>query len=423
MFHFINPSIPCSLPTAVADQTLASFQTKLYASAHDLPALEWACTVPTTHLFLQLPYLRVLEDTCHQNITFHYAMLHNTQGEPIALACLQLIDIKGSSNLRFKDHDMSSNAVKQHLKQFLIRQVNSLNFRLLVCGNAFVTGEHGFYYQPNAIAPAQAFRWLNQIIDNLIAKEKAEGRAAPALVLVKDFDEHRLPEARALQAWGYKEVVAEPDMVLYLRPEWRSYADYLAAFSSKYRVRAKSYQKKGKAMNRVDFSADDLQHRFAPLHAQYLHMVENADLNLAYAPIDYFVQLKQQLPQQFQVIGYYVGEQPVGFISMLHTPTHTEAHLAGFDETMNREYAIYINILYNIVRYAIEHGSPKVVFGRTAMEIKSTLGAVGIHLNAFIRHRSCPANFLLPHIVNSLRRDNWIPRHPFKDQYSDHSDA
>ncbi len=414
MLNFINPNTPCSLRTSFS--TSSMFKTDLFQSIYDIDESLWADLVPPDALFLQLPYLRVLENSCKEQICFRYALMRNEQGEAVAIACFQIVDIKSDTNLRFKDHDPeNSSAIKRHIKQFLINRVNQLHFRLLVCGNVFITGEHGFYYNSHAIAPAQAFRLLNEAIEKAIEQETAQGKTRPTMVLVKDFTTERLPEARSLCAWQYKEVKAEPDMFLPLRPEWKSYEDYLAAFSSKYRVRAKSYHKKGSQLRRHDCSADDLQHRFAPFYAQYVGMVEHADLNLAYATPDYFVQLKTALPDNFQVITYYVGEQCLGFISLLHTPTHTEAHLAGFDEAMNREHAIYINILYDIVRNAIERRSPAVFFGRTAMEIKSTLGAVGIDLNTFVKHRNCPTNTILPYIVNAIRHDNWVPRHPFKE--------
>lgn len=415
MLNFINPSTHC--PFSTKDLPTAIFKTHLYHTVHDIPAQQWSSLVPASSLFLQLPYLRVLENTSRSQMTFRYALMHNESNMPVAAACFQLLNIKGGENLRLKDHDTTN--IKRHFKQLLIQQVNRLEFGLLICGNVFITGEHGFYYNADAIAPAQAFRLLNETIENIITQETVTGQAAPALILVKDFAAHRLLEARSLTTWNFKEVKAEPDMVLTLRPEWRTYDDYLAAFSSKYRVRAKSYHKKGKQLRRVDCTDTDLQQYFAPFYTQYRQMVEHADLNLAYATPDYFVQLKQALPDQFQVITYYVGEQPLGFISMIHTPTHTEAHLAGFDEAMNREHAVYPNILYDIVRQAIDRGSPAVVFGRTAMEIKSTLGAVGTHLNAFIRHRNCPTNIVLPHIVNALRHDNWVPRHPFKEDITE----
>lgn len=413
MLNFINPTINSPLNAAILSKTL--FHTKLYPSINDVPSTAWTDLIPQHLLFLQLPYLKVLEETCKSQITFRYALMYNEADNLVAIACLQMLNIKGGTNMRFKDHDKQA-GIKQHIKQFLINQVNQLEFGLLVCGNVFITGEHGFYYNPNEIAPAQAFRLLNEAIEKTIEQLNTDINQTPALILVKDFTAERLPEARSLTAWRFKEVKAEPDMVLSLRPEWQKYEDYLAAFSSKYRVRAKNYHKKGKNLRRHDCTVQDLQQHFEPFYKQYINMVENADLNLAYAPIDYFVQLKTALPNNFQVITYYLGEQPLGFISMLHTPTHTEAHLAGFDETMNREHAVYPNILYDIVRYAIERQSPSVIFGRTAMEIKSTLGAVGVHLNAFIRHRNCPTNIILPHIVNALRQDNWIPRHPFKEE-------
>jgi hypothetical protein len=54
---------------------------------------------------------------------------------------------------------------------------------------------------------------------------------------------------------------------------------------------------------------------------------------------------------------------------------HSYAGFVGLDYDYNRDCALYQNILYRILDDAIKEGASSVDLARTAMEIKSTMGA------------------------------------------------
>jgi hypothetical protein len=55
----------------------------------------------------------------------------------------------------------------------------------------------------------------------------------------------------------------------------------------------------------------------------------------------------------------------------------------GYEESIARETHIYQRMLYDLVKTGIENGCESINFGRTATEIKSTLGAEPIE-NHFV---------------------------------------
>lgn len=375
------------------------------------------------------PYLSALEDGCREVLDFFYVVF-SRQNKPIALATFQLSDIKGGDHLRIRDHKAKNaadtpsdtdsdsdgwfNFIQRTIKQRVISGVNQLSFRLLVGGNVHITGEHGFYFDSEQLTPTEAYKLLDEATKLIINHEGEQGRPI-SLVLLKDYGPETILEAQNLSYLGYREIKALPDMILHMRPQWHTYDDYLADFSSKYRVRAKSYDKKSAQLERRTLGLPELEMQINDFYPLYRQILIHADLNIAFATPQYFVELKKQLGDDFTFLAYYLHGVPVGFISIIHASTHTEAHLTGYNEYFNKQHAIYPCILYDIVREGIRRQSPKIVFGRTALEIKSTLGAVGVHYNTFLRHRICAANLLLGKLVDNLRNDDWIPRHPFRD--------
>lgn len=89
-------------------------------------------------------------------------------------------------------------------------------------------------------------------------------------------------------------------------------------------------------------------------------------------------------------------------------------HFTGYDHTINKEFAIYSNMLYDMVGLGLNRGVATLSFGRTALEIKSTIGAVGADMPAFIKYNNPWVHrFLIP-LINQFNNTGWIPRHPFK---------
>jgi hypothetical protein len=73
-------------------------------------------------------------------------------------------------------------------------------------------------------------------------------------------------------------------------------------------------------------------------------------------------------------------------------------------------------MLYDIINYGISQGFERIILGRTALEIKSSIGAIPITLNGFMRHSFPLVHQNLHWIFPYLEpKANWIQRHPFKD--------
>jgi len=65
--------------------------------------------------------------------------------------------------------------------------------------------------------------------------------------------------------------------------------------------------------------------------------------------------------------------------------------------------------------FGIEYQFKKIIFGRTALEIKSSIGAEPIMMSGFIFHTNSFINKFMPKIFPKLEPTlAWQQRHPFK---------
>lgn len=281
----------------------------------------------------------------------------------------------------------------------------TLRFRILSLGQLLLTGNHGI-------------RGDYELSTSELTTLLAEGSEAIARIwperihgiMIKDLPLDQHPEAHA-----YHPLPVQPNMVLHLDPNWSKFNDYLDAMSSKYRVRARRARKKGDELIRRKLSLEEIKERQAEMHRMYCIIAEQSDFNAVVLPPHYFTSWQAQFPDKFNVWGYFLEEEFIGFSTAVYNGKELEAHFLGFEADYNRSHQLYLNMLYDLVQEAIIAGSKELIFSRTALEIKSSVGAVAEDLYCWMRARYTLVNPLVPIVAKFIAPlPEWEPRHPFK---------
>ena len=110
-----------------------------------------------------------------------------------------------------------------------------------------------------------------------------------------------------------------------------------------------------------------------------------------------------------------MDEKLVGFHTLLLNGNVLETYFLGYDEQVQKEKMLYLNMLYNMTFYAIQNQFKKIIFGRTALEIKSSIGAKPITMSGFLYHKNKWINKNIDKIFKNLEPELvWQQRHPFK---------
>ena len=127
-------------------------------------------------------------------------------------------------------------------------------------------------------------------------------------LLLKDFYKYKKQLVAAVDNNGFHIFHVQPSMEFKINREWKSFDDYLAAFSSKYRVRAKSALKKGARLTQREFTADDILKNYEKIQKLYLNVEEKADFQLVTIGKTYFYDLKIALENNFIFKPKYIKE-------------------------------------------------------------------------------------------------------------------
>ena len=125
--------------------------------------------------------------------------------------------------------------------------------------------------------------------------------------------------------------------------------------------------------------------------------------------------MKSELGVNFKFYGYFDGPKMIGFNTLIKNGDTLDTYFLGYDSDIQRDKMLYLNMLYDMVGYAIKKEFKRIIFARTALEIKSSIGAMPIPMYGFLQHR----NVILQRNMDLLFKYfepklEWKNRNPFK---------
>ncbi|UOU99955.1 hypothetical protein MUU74_08365 [Chryseobacterium daecheongense] len=125
--------------------------------------------------------------------------------------------------------------------------------------------------------------------------------------------------------------------------------------------------------------------------------------------------MKEYLGENLKMFGYFFNEKLIGFYTLILNNSDIDTYFLGYDKILQKEKQLYLNMLLDIVEFGIDHQFSRIIFGRTALEIKSTIGAEPVEIFGLIKHNNRLLNPYMERIFASLNpKTEWIQRKPFK---------
>lgn len=376
-----------------------AYEHKIFSSINDIPESYWADLNCKHNIYFRPEFLRPYE-IANRDISFNYIFILK-EGKAIALAYTQLITIS-----------IKTITKNTRMLSWFRRLINSLfcrsPLRVLFCGNVFLSGEYGIFLQEEE-DKTEAFNTIAIAIKSLSHKTKRLHA-----LFIKDFEQDSLYMTDQLHSFDYTSMTVEPNMIIDLKPQWQNFDDYKADLKSKYRVKANKADSKSKKLNAKLLTEEDIKSNLESLQNLYQNTIDNADFNAQILNLETYIHLKSTFKERFIVKGYFLDGQLVGFLSAMHNNLNLDAHFIGIDYALNKTYAIYPRILNDYVRLGIEVGATKINLGRTASEIKSTLGAQPYELTCYCRHKRYLPNLVLKPFIANAQIKTYKQHQPFK---------
>ncbi|MDX2172060.1 MAG: hypothetical protein SFY56_03020 [Bacteroidota bacterium] len=386
----------------------------LFEKASRVNKEEWASITNHETTFLEIDFLKVLESIENTNLLSRYVVVYQNQ-IPCGVIYFQIVDFKAEvfgSILADKVETIKS--AKVHLfEKYIDVHKNGTILRLFTCGNNLVSGDYGFKFSNTLSQECQLELVLK--ITEVIAKEEKLSRTISA-ILIKDFEQPLQPND-LIKKEKYIQFFVEPNLVVDLPENITGIEEYIHLFSKKYRNRAKSIFKKGSAITQQLLNLSDIERLEEDIYTLYDNIYQRAKFKLIKLPKHYFSDVKKLYPEHFVMKGFFLEGKLVAFNSCFTLHNNVlEAHYIGLDYRLNTQYELYQNILYCMISIAIEHKKQKVNLGRTAAEIKTTVGAKPQDLTCYLKPQNTLSKIIQKPFVNFLKPGEWVARNPFKEE-------
>jgi hypothetical protein len=367
-----------------------------------LDAAHWNSVTADQSLFLSRSYLRILEEAGPANLRQRYALVFRGR-QPVAAVAAQSVAV-------------SLARVSQKPRQGrTAASLEKLQERMLVCGNLLSWGMHGIAFAPNE-DPAALWPAIAEALYRLRRADKLLGNTD--LIMVKDIPDLHAAGASALARFSYRQLETEPNMVLDVSPKWKTYEDYLASLTSRYRKQAKQIEKDVVAAGfQVELlnGPGEVERYAESLHQLYLQTHHNARVRLVTLSPEFLPRLAAQLGENLRCTIVRREDELVGFVTTVRDGETAVGYYIGFDRKTNAEAPIYFRLLQSVVDDAISFGCKSLSLGRTALEPKARLGARPDPFRIWIRHRSPMLNVLVRGLLHTISHHDEPPeRNPFK---------
>ncbi|TJY38142.1 hypothetical protein [Pontimicrobium aquaticum] len=378
---------------------MSHLQAVTYHTVTAISSKQWIELECANNAYFSPKFLKAFE-VSNPNINFKYIVV-NQNSSAIALAIIQTIEL--SVDVILKNIKLAN-----WLKKLAHSLFCNNSMKIMTNGNIFLSGEHGLYIKEEA-SKIKTLGTIAEAINN-IAKHTKSLHA----IVLKDFLKHSLKLTTHFENYGFTEMHVEPNLILELDTNWKTFDDYKKDLKSKYRVKVNKADSSSNSLTARLFTEEDFATYKEELQKLYENTIANANFNAQVLNLDTYIHLREIYHDDFIVKAYFLENKLVGFLSALANNNHLDAHFIGLNYNLNREHAIYPRILNDYVRIGLEKQVSHINFGRTASEIKTTIGAIPVDLTCYIKHKRPFMNRIIKFIIKRVKLKEFKQHHAFK---------
>ncbi|TYP99985.1 hypothetical protein C7447_101593 [Tenacibaculum adriaticum] len=379
-----------------------------FSSVEEIPEEIWHSLDCIHNVYFHPNYLSALANN-HPEIEFSYVVLFDEINKPIAFSTIQIV------NFQLESVQNKSELFLEKVK-CLVRNLGVIlpkkPFKIITCGNTFVSGEHGIFIKQNQNKQAVIKELAKAVLHFVNSNPKLKKEISA--YMLKDFVKESLVITNELHECNYYSFNVEPNMIMSIDGEWQNFTDYLADMKTKFRVKAKKAMERSFVLETIDISEENIEDYLSEMTYLYKNVSSKAGFNLGEFNIQSYRELKNNLGENYVIKAYFLKNKLVGFLSAIVNQKTLDAHFVGIDYQYNREYAIYQRMLYDYVDIAIQRKLCHINFGRTASEIKSSVGAVPQDLTIYLRHKNTIPNRFLSLLLSRIEPTPFHQNYPFK---------
>lgn len=379
-----------------------SISFKIYNSTTEFPE-NWD-ELAVGNIFLSKSYLNVLEDSAPENMCCHYIGIFKNENL-VGIALTQMICLTKATSF-----GANKSCLQSKIRDFVFRKFAS---NVLLIGNNMLTGQNAFCFS-EAITFNDSVIVLKNAVSEIQEIFKKKGQE----IHILNYKDFTIQDSKHFEIDAFSDFYKfeiQPNMIFDINENWNSIDDYIAALSKKYRDQYKRARKKSEGIIKCKLSLEDILIHNQKINELYLNVTKNAPFNTFYLNENHFIDFKKKLGHDFLFYGYFIDNELIGFDTLIKNGNVIDTYFLGYSDDFQREKMLYLNMLYDMIGYSINKKFKKIIFARTALEIKSSVGAKPLRMFGFIKHNNPIINKFMPKLFKYFEPEViWQERNPFK---------
>ena len=323
----------------------------------------------------------------------------------VGIAISQMISLTNVTSF-----GVNKSGIKSIIRDFVFRKFAN---NVLFIGNNMLTGQNAFCFS-DQITFKEVLDILNNAVIELQKNFKKQAQKIH-IVNIKDFSATDAENFKTETFSKYYKFEIQPNMVFDIPENFSNPEDYVNALSKKYRDQYKRARKKSEGIEKRKLSIEEIISYNDKINELYINVTKNAPFNTFYLAENHFISLKKELKQDFLFYGYLINNELIGFNTLIKNGNVIDTYFLGYSDDFQREKMLYLNMLYDMIGYSINKKFKTIVFARTALEIKSSVGAKPEKMYGFIKHHNQFINQFMPKLFKYFEPEvSWQERNPFK---------
>lgn len=375
---------------------------EIYSSAEKLPE-SWN-ELASKNIFLSKEYLEVLEKSAPINMECHFIGIYD-KTQLVGISLVQFLDLNKLQSFGERDK-----CLKTSVRNFIFKNFSS---HVLFVGNNMLTGQNAFLFSEE-IKITEGLETLKKAVSELKKFYRNKGLKIH-LTSFKDFEKEEISFFSKSGFHNHYKFSTQPNMVFEIRENWKSFDDYVGDLSKKYRDQFKRARKKSEGVVKMKMDLEAIKKYEDTIYDLYFYVAKNAPFNTFFLAKKHFSTFKDVLKTNFLFYGYFLDDKLIGFNTLIKNGTSLDTYFLGYDESIQKEKMLYLNMLYDMIAYSINKGFTEIIFARTALEIKSSVGAKPVEMFGYIEHSNSLINKKIDKIFDYLEpKTVWQERNPFK---------
>jgi predicted N-acyltransferase len=371
---------------------------EVFESVSKIAAAEWNSVVASDSIICRHEYLLSVERSKINDCRYFYPVVRDNDGTIIAHTCLYFIstelDLFATSIVK-----KFTNVVRKMWPGFLI-------MRSLECGTPVALG--------NTISFKKNINKENALKLLVRATEDMSRKIGVKDILFRDFYSHNVYFFDALKCLGYARIHNLPTTMMAVK--WHSFDEYVASMRSQYRYRFRKRQRKFAEMGGEIYVISEFGCYADKLAWLWQNTYDRArEYRREILKKDFFENLDRHLGTKSAVILAKAKGEVVGFCSLMCDDTVLHWGFCGLDYDVNEDAQVYYNMMYRVVRYAIEGGFKHIDLGMTTLDGKMDIGAKVETQLMYMKHTGLLLNKVIPFLFEKMTpQPSILARNVFK---------